>query len=368
MKFFLEKYSLAERLTLLIFSMTIFGLIMLSSVSAPMAFQKFGDSYFFLKRQIFFGFIPGAITFYFLSHGDYRRLKKYGVWFFVISVVMLISVFIPGFGAQYGSARSWVNIFGFSFQPSELVKLTFLLYLASWFEKRHISQVKSFREGFLPFISSLGVIAIFIMLQPDLGTLIMMVVIAITVFFLAGMSWRDFFLLLFGGAMFLVLTIRMAPYRMARLTAFLHPESDPLGIGYHINQALLAIGSGGIFGVGFGQSRQKFLYLPEVASDSIFAIMAEELGFLFVLFVPLAFLLFARWGIKVARESKDNFGKYVALGIVAWFTMQAFFNIGAMLGILPLTGIPLPFMSYGGTALFVSLSAAGILVSIAKET
>lgn len=361
-------HVLSKQIMIVVFGLMIFGLIMLSSVSGPFAFQKFGDSYFFVKRQILFGVIPGVIAFYFLSRWDYRKYKKYGIWFLVLSILLLSSVFIPGLGAKYGTARSWINIFGFSFQPSELAKLTFLLYLASWLEKRHTSQIKTFFSGFLPFLVTLGIVAVLIMLQPDLGTLIMMVSLSVSVFFVAGMSWRDFFLFLLGGIGFLVVAIRMAPYRLARLTAFLDPESDPLGIGYHIHQALLAIGSGGILGVGFGQSRQKFLYLPEVASDSIFAIIAEELGFIFVIFIPLAFLFFLHRGLQTARGSKDDFGKYIAIGIAVWFTLQAFLNIGAMLGILPITGIPLPFVSYGGTSLFVALSAAGILVSIAKET
>ncbi len=354
-------------LTFLIGGLAIFGLIMLSSASAPIGFQKFSDSYFYLKKQIFFGFLPGIIGFFFLSRYDYQKLKKFGLWFFLFSIFLLCLVFIPGLGAEYGTARSWLNVGGFSFQPAELVKLFFLIYVAAWCSERRDKELKTWKEGFLPFLFSTGIIATLIMLQPDFGTLFIILLMIFSVYFVAGLAWRDIVLLL-GVAVFGVWgVIRVAPYRAARILTFLHPDIDPQGVGYHIRQALIAIGGGGWIGVGLGQSRQKFLYLPEVAGDSIFAIIAEELGFLFTVFVPLAFLALAYFGLQVAMKSRDHFGKYLATGIVAWLVFQAFVNMGAMVGLLPITGLPLPFMSYGGTALLVSFLASGILVNIAKH-
>lgn len=354
-------------LTFLIGGLAVFGLIMLSSASAPVGFQKFSDSYFYLKRQIFYGFLPGMIGFFFFCRYDYKKLKKWGFWFFLLSIFLLSLVFIPGLRAEYGSAHSWISISGFSFQPAELVKLFFLIYVASWCSERRDKELKTWREGFFPFLFSVGVIAFLIMLQPDFGTLFIILLMVFSVYFVAGISWRDIFLLLGVAAFSIWGVVRVAPYRSARIFTFLHPDIDPQGIGYHIRQALIAIGGGGWIGVGLGQSRQKFLYLPEVAGDSIFAIIAEELGFLFTITVPLAFLALAYFGLVVAAKSRDHFGKYLASGIVAWLTFQAFVNMGAMVGVLPITGLPLPFISYGGTALLVSLLASGILVNIAKH-
>lgn len=355
------------RLVFLVVGLAVFGLLMLSSASAPLAFQKFGDHYFYLKRQVLFGFLPGLVAFWVLSKIDYRKFERWGTAFLIATIVLLGLVFVPGLRAEYGTAQSWINVFGLSFQPSELAKLTFLLYLSTWLASRDREERRGFKTGFVPFAIVLGAISGLILLQPDLGTLFVLVLISVATYFVGGIAIRDMALLGIAGVGSLAALIKMAPYRAQRLTTFLHPELDPQGIGYHINQALLAVGSGGIFGLGFGQSRQKFLYLPEVAGDSIFAIIAEELGFLFAIVLPLCFMALVWLGLGVARRADDNFGKYLAVGIVFWLSFQAFVNMGAMLSLLPITGIPLPFISYGGTALLVALSAAGILVNISKQ-
>lgn len=363
----MSKHHSDYRLMIAISVIVVFGLIMLSSASSPEAFQKFGDSYYYVKHQIIFGLLPGVIAFYFLSRLDYRRWKQYAFFMLISSIILLVLVFIPGLRTKYGTAKSWIYIFGFSFQPSELVKLTFLIYLASWLEKRTEKKIRDLYSGFIPFITVLGAIIFLMVLQPDIGTMSIIVLIAFIVYFIAGAPLKHLITLGAGLVAVLALLIKIAPYRAARFTTFLHPELDPKGIGYHINQALLAIGSGGFFGLGLGQSRQKFQYLPEVAGDSIFAIIAEELGFLFGLLLIVVFIFLAYEGLRVSEYAPDNFGKYLGVGIVSWFVLQAFINIGAMIGILPMTGIPLPFISYGGTALFTSLAASGILVNIAKS-
>jgi cell division protein FtsW len=283
------------------------------------------------------------------------------------SIVLLVLVYIPGIGAGFGSAKSWINFFGYSLQPSEIVKLTFLIYLVAWLSEKGEKKIKDFNEGFLPFLFVLLIVMVLIGAQPDFGTMSIIVFTALSVYFVAGGSLYYLLSLSMAGFLGLWLMIKISPYRAARLTTFLHPELDPQGIGYHINQALLAVGSGGIWGRGFGHSRQKFAYLPEVAGDSIFAVVAEELGFIISVMLVIAFVLLVIRVLRIAQNCREPFGRLLAIGIVSWFAIQAFANIGAIVGILPLTGIPLPFISYGGTSLMVCLAAAGILVNISKQ-
>ncbi|MFH2136106.1 MAG: putative lipid II flippase FtsW [Patescibacteria group bacterium] len=345
----------------------VFGLMMLSSASSPAAYEKFGDNYWYLKHQVLFGLLPGLLAFFLMSRLDYRKWKKYALPFLVVSVVLLLLVFIPGLGAGYGKAKSWINIFGMSLQPSEIVKLTFLIYLAAWLgPKRGGRDMQEAGASFIPFVVVFGIIAALMVLQPDIGTLSIIAMISIIVYFSAGAPLSHLAWISGVGMFLLFLLVKFAPYRTARLMTFLHPELDPQGVGYHINQALLAIGSGGFFGLGLGLSRQKFQYLPEVVGDSIFAVMAEELGFIFMIVFVAALVFLAIRGFKIAKNAPDGFGRLLAIGITSWFVIQSFINIGAMVGILPLTGIPLPFVSYGGTALTVCLAAAGIMANISK--
>jgi cell division protein FtsW len=344
----------------------VLGLVMLTSASGPVAYANFDDSFWYLKHQLLYGLLPGCVAFAALSRIDYRTWRAYAMHLLAASVVLLLLVFVPGLGADWGTSHSWINVFGFSLQPAEIVKLTFLIYLAALLEGKGNEGVRDLSAGLVPFLSALGIIAVLIMLQPDLGSLMVIAAIAVTVYFVAGAPWK--YLLGMGGAGFLalMLLIKSAPYRAARLMTFLHPELDPQGVGYHINQAFLAIGSGGLFGQGLGHSRQKYLYLPEVAGDSIFAVMAEEFGFVLMLAVLALILAFVLRGLRIAQEAPDAFGRYVATGIVAWIFFQTLFNVGSMVGIMPITGLPMPFVSYGGTAMMVLLAAMGVLASIAR--
>ncbi|TAL19865.1 putative lipid II flippase FtsW [Patescibacteria group bacterium] len=349
-----------------VFVLVVFGLLMLSSASGPSAYAKFGDPFWFVKHQILFGLIPGAVALFFFLRFPYRHLQKLAFPLLIVSIVLLLLVFIPGIGAKWGTSRSWISIFGYSLQPSEIVKLTFLIYLAAWLEKRG-EDVRDVSFGLLPFLLVIGTVSALLLLEPDMGGMAVIIGTALVVYFLAGAPFKHLTLVVGGGLGVLLLLISMVPYRVARFTTFLNPSLDPRGIGYHVNQALLAIGSGGIFGLGFGNSRQKFLYLPEVEGDSIFAVMAEEIGFILTLVFLFAILFFAHRGLKIARSAPDRFGQLLAGGIVAWFIIQYFVNIGGLLSLLPLTGLTLPFISYGGTSLFVSLAAIGILLNISRN-
>ncbi len=345
--------------------LVVLGLVFLSSASSAKGFREFNDSYYFLKHQVLYGLLPGLVLFFILARVEYQRLRVLALPSLIFCFVALLAVFIPGLGLSLGGARRWIDI-GISVQTSELVKLGFLIYLAAWLETKG-DDIRDWRKGFMPFVLTLGAVLALILLQPDVGTMSVVAVSAFFVYMLAGAPVTHLISLVGAGVGALWLAIKLAPYRAARLTVFLNPELDPQGIGYHINQALLAVGSGGIFGVGLGYSRQKYQYLPEVKGDSIFAVMAEEMGFIFTVLFLCLIATFLWRGLRIAARAPDAFGRYLGVGIVAWLGWQTCINMASMLNILPLTGVPFPLVSYGGTALVTSLAALGILVSISKQ-
>lgn len=344
-----------------------FGFLMLSSATAPYAVNEHNDAYFYVKSQLR-GLILGLILFWIFSRLDYRIFKKYGNWILGGIALLLLLVLIPGIGIKNGTAaRSWINLprLG-SFQPSEIAKLGLIIFFSAWLEFKTIIARSSFKNIFITFLIILGAIAGLILLQPDMGTAAIIVLIAMIIYFAAGAPLLHFGILGALGAAGSYFLVKMAPYKMARFTVFLNPSADPQGISYHINQALLAIGSGRLFGAGLGQSRQKLMYLPEVSADSIFAVIGEELGFLFAALLVAALILFLIRGLKAASGAPDFFGKILATGITGWIVVQAFINIGGMLAVMPMTGVPLPFVSAGGTALLATLAGCGILVNISR--
>lgn len=366
-------YTLVGLLLILL----MFGLIMLSSASSVAGFEKFNDPYYFVKRQLLYGVLFGLPVMWLLSRIDYHIWKRYAFALIVINIIFLILVLVPGIGVELLGARRWINLGGILFQPSELIKLTFLLYLGLWLEARQKSRaIHDLSTGFAPFMTMIGFLVLMIAgVQKDLGTMVIIAVIAIVAYFVAGAPWRHLAVIGAAGVAMLLFLVKILPlfipsfsYRANRLTVFLNPDLDPLGIGFHINQALLAIGSGGLFGVGLGHSRQKFNYLPEVATDSIFAVVAEEMGFIIALSLVALYIGIMWQGIQVAKAAPDHFGRIVAAGIVTWITFQAIVNIMAMLSLLPLTGIPLPFVSYGSTSMVTLLAAVGILINISRQT
>jgi len=354
-------------LIITIFILVVFGLIMVASSSSVISYERFGNNSYYLRHQFFFGALLGLIAWLLFSKIDYHKWQKWSFLLLLFTLILLILVFVPGIGLGYKGARRWIGFGSFSFQPTELLKLTFVLYLATWLSKRK-EQVSDFFHGFFSFVVILGVISFLIILQPDLGTLSIVLLTAVIIYYLAGARIPHLVTIgVFLGFVF-VLLVLVAPYRMERFTVFLGSETDPQGVSYHINQALIAEGSGGLWGLGFGQSRQKYNYLPEVSGDSIFAVICEELGFFRVLSLIALFLVLMYQGFKIARRSPDLFGKLLAGGITSWLSFQAFVNILAMIGLIPLTGIPLPLVSYGGSAMVISLIGVGIVTNISKQT
>lgn len=342
----------------------VFGLIMLASASVAVGLARFGDGNFFIKRQLV-AFALGLVFALFAYRVEYRKLQVISWPFLALSLFLMLLVFIPWPGAGTGADR-WLNFGLFTFQPSEMAKLSLIFYLAAWLESRH-RHLTTFKHGLLPFVGLMFLLFVLLIAQPDLGTLIIIGVIGMSMYLVGGARISHFVLLIAAGLIILVITTALAPYRMNRVTAFLNPSQDPQNTAYHINQALITIGSGGFFGRGLGHSRQKFLYLPETSSDSLFAVIGEEMGFVGGGAVIILFLIVLRQGIRVARRAPDNYGKLIVAGIIAWFTGQAFINIGAMMRVLPLTGVPLPLMSYGGSALVMTMAAAGVLLNISRR-
>ncbi|MEK7651353.1 MAG: putative peptidoglycan glycosyltransferase FtsW [Patescibacteria group bacterium] len=345
--------------------LVIFGLVMLTSASSDLSKARFGDSYYYLKHQILFGILPGLVGFFAAFFINYQNWKKWGIWFLAGSVILLLLVFTPlGFKA-YGSER-WLSIGGVGFQPGELVKITFLIYMAAWIGKSQ-SRGKNLREGFIPFmILSAGVLMPLI-LQPSTTIAVLILGAVLAMYFTAGAKIRFLFsvgaITLFAVAALLFIT----PYRMERVLGFLNPASDPLGKTYQINQTLIAIGSGGLTGVGYGRSTTKLHYLPEPIGDSIFAVIAEELGFIGSIALIFFFLLFVWRGLAIAKGASDAFGRLLGIGFMTIIGLQVFVHIGANSGLIPLTGVPLPFVSYGGTALAVFLTMSGLMVNISMK-
>lgn len=363
-----EKKQIDKTLLTIILTLSVFGLIMISSASVLYSQTRFNDPNYFLTHQFLYGFLPGVLVLYIFSRIDYHFWKKFAVPFFIISIVALILVFIPGIGKNIYGASRWINLGPISFQPSEMAKLAIILYLGAWLTGRGRERVKDIYEGMIPFLGILAVMSFLIIKQPDTGTLMVVVLISIIMFFISGANLSHIWGIFIGGGVILAGLIAMAPYRLNRILVFLNPSHDPQGVGYQITQALLAVGSGGVLGVGLGHSRQKFNYLPEPVGDSIFAIVGEELGMLGAVVVVMFFIFFALRGLKIAKNAPDDFGKIVAMGIVSWVIFQAFVNISAILAIIPLTGIPLPFISYGGTSFVFLMVGMGILLNISKQS
>ncbi|MCK4919167.1 MAG: putative lipid II flippase FtsW [Candidatus Pacebacteria bacterium] len=360
----MKSHEIDKTLLLIVGLLSSIGLVAISSAGVVMSYNKFGYNHYYLLHQFMYGFLPGIIALLILQKIDYRIFKKNMLLFLIITIILLFVVFIPGLGLGLKGANRWISIAGISFQPSEFIKLTFILYIAVWFEKNK----KDFSNLLIPFIVLIFVISIPLIKQPDVGTLSIIILTAAIMYFAYGAKIKNILLLGVGGLAGLLFLIKIAPYRMDRFMVFLHPEIDPQGIGYQINQALLAFGSGGLFGLGFGQSRQKFNYLPEPIGDSIFAIIGEEFGLFGLCVIVVLFLFFALRGYKIASNAPDDFGKLVAIGITSLITFQAIINMAAITSLLPLTGIPLPFISYGGSNLIVSLAAVGILLNISKHS
>lgn len=349
-----------------IFALLIVGITMVYSASMVSAEYNFADTFYFVKRQLLFAGV-GVIGMFFIMMIPYSTWEKYAKIILLSCFILLLLVLIPGIGMVRGGAQSWIGIGAFSIQPSEFMKLGLIIFLASYLATNQ-KYITSFKKGFLPSLFLIFAAFGLIMLQPDLGTGVVLVLTSMIMVFAAGARLSHFFGLASLGLIGFVLLILSAPYRISRITAFLNPWENPLGDGFQIIQSLYAIGPGGLMGVGLGNSLQKYFYLPEPQTDFIFAILAEELGFIGGIAVIGLFLLLLWRGIKVSLESPDQFGRFLALGIVSMLAIQAMINISVVIGLIPVTGITLPFLSYGGSSLTLTLCSVGVLLNISKYT
>ena len=316
--------------------------------------------------QLFFGIGGGTIALFILSTVNYRTYRPIALYLFIGSLILTLCVFIPGFGFEYGGARRWLSLFGFSFQPSELLKITSVIFVAAWLSNAR-AQLTDFKSGLIPFVGILAVIAVALLAQPDTDTFVVIALACGAMYLAAGAPWRDILIMGTGLLVAVALLAFMRPYVMDRMLTFLDPAADPLGSGYQIQQSLIAIGSGGIAGRGFGQSIQKFNYLPEPIGDSVFSVAAEEFGFIGSAIIVLAFSAFAIRGLKIASRTSDYFGGLLCVGIVILVVAQSFMNIASMVGIIPLSGMPLLFISHGGSAPVITLAAMGVVLNVARH-
>lgn len=358
----------ADFLLLLTISILIvIGLAVLYSASTVESYQKFGNTSYYFIRQLISGGLVGIVLMLICMRVDYHFWQKASVVLVPISLILLVLVKIPHLGFSSGGATRWLHIGPVLFQPSELAKLTVIIFLSSWLSRRKDSINKDFSEILPPLIIT-GLFAGLILWQPDMGTMLVLVLTALVMFFVGGVSIKKIFTWIIGGGFISSILIWLEPYRIKRILTFFDPSHDPLGISYQINQAILAIGSGGWWGLGYGLSRQKYNYLPEAIGDSIFAVMAEELGFIRTSFVLALFAFLTIRGIYISLSSADLFGKILGVGIATWIGLQVCINVSSILGLLPLTGITLPLFSHGSSSLIVILAGLGILLNISKKT
>lgn len=357
-KFAKQNKSFDKNLLILVLTLVVGGIVAIADVSAPQSLNNYGNKFYMLGQQATAAGI-GVIAFFIISKIKYTFWEKLGTPLFFLSLGLLVLVLIQSIGVSALGARRWISFGPVNFQPSEIVKFTICIYFA---------KVAAGKKGPLSYFIPLALIAGLIMLQPDLGTTLVVLLIGFSQIFVAGVPILYILGSGVAGVIGVLILILTSPYRRARLTTFIEGTTDPLGESYHIRQILLGLGSGGIFGVGFGASRQKYLFLPEASTDSIFAVLGEELGLIGALAIILLFVLFVLRGLKIAKNSPDKFASVLAAGISAWIGGQAFLNIASMVSLVPLTGIPLPFISYGGSSLVMILAACGILVNISKFT
>ncbi len=344
--------------------LVIFGLVTLASASSHLGQTKFNDSLYYLKHQMLYGLSVGLIGFFAAYKIHYRRYEKIAVFLLILSIAALVLVFTP-LGFKAGGAERWVQIGPITFQPAELLKITFVLYLAAWLARQG-ERHQSFYKGFVPLFIVLAIIAGILFKQPATTTVVIIVASALIIYFVSGAKLRYIAAVGSAGIAVVALLVYLTPYRLERVSNFLQPDANPLAGGYHINQALIAIGSGGLTGVGFGQSTTKIQYLPEPIGDSIFAVIAEEFGFIGSLALIAIFAALVLKILFLARKIKDKFGKLLLVGFASIIGIQVFINIAAISGIIPLTGVPLPLISYGGTTLAVFMTMGGMIVNISK--
>ena len=358
--FKLAEYDLV--LLMMVVALTCFGVVMIYSASSVMAAKNFHDGAFFLKRQAVFALFGFGIALAAMRI-DYHVWRKLAVPLLLLSLILLVLVLVPGIGGKVKGASRWIKLPGFNLQPSEFTKIALIMYMAYSIDKKQ-DRIRSLTAGFLPYMVVLMVLLGLLLQQPDLGAALTLAAVTVTMLFAAGT--RLVFIL--GSAMvalpFLVFLVTQSAYRLKRIKAYLNPEQDPTGIGWQITQSKYAFGAGGIFGQGLGEGKQKLFYLPEAHTDFILSVVGEELGFIGVLIIIGMFFILVQRAMRIAMAAQDSFGRFLALGIAVLFAVEATVNMGVVTGILPTKGLALPFLSYGGSSLVVSLFAVGVLLNI----
>lgn len=360
----------AESATLLMITigaLLLLGLIMILSASFVTSYAEYGSSFLFIKKQVLWAAI-GVVAFVAFVRIDYHKLRGWGYVLLATVLIALFAVLIPGIGIVAGGSSRWLNLGPLSLQPSELGKLALILFAADVFSRKEPSTMREFGHTVLPMVPVLGILGLLIMAQPDMGTTLLIGIIGFGMLFLAGSPMRYLVGMGTASGALAVLAALAEPYRRERMLAFMDPWKDPLNTGYQTIQSLIALGSGGWFGVGIGASRQKWMFVPNAHTDFIYSILGEELGLLGTLVVLGMFAFLAYLGIRVARRAPDRFGMFIAAGVTLWMAFQALINIGAVTATLPVTGVPLPLVSFGGSSLVVSLVGMGILTNIARQT
>lgn len=344
--------------------LVLFGLVVLNSASSNLGQTKFGDSFYYLKHQIYYGLSFGLAGFFLAYKIYYRHFQKFALILLLASIVFLALVFTP-LGFKAGGAERWIRVGPITFQPAEFAKFAVILYLAAWLAGQG-QRGKDFLSGFVPFLILMALVAGLLFKQPATTTVVLILASAMIVYFVSGAQLTYLIGTSAAALAVIAVLVYLTPYRLQRVTSFLNPDADTSAGGYHLNQALIAIGSGGITGVGYGQSTSKISFLPEPIGDSIFAVLAEEFGFVGSVSVVALFGVLVLKTFLLAKKTKDKFGKYLLVGFGSLIGLQVFVNIGAISGLLPLTGVPLPFISYGGTALAVFMTMGGIIANISR--
>lgn len=347
--------------------LVIFGLIILSSASSDLGKLKFNDTYYYLKHQITYGLTIGILGFLITSFLYYKNFQKIAVLLLVINIILLVLVFTPLGTFHNKEASRWIEIGPISIQPAELLKISFIVYLAAWLSNAKKKR-ENIYEGFLPFLAILCLIAFLIFFQPATTTFIIVMLSAIIIYFLSGVKLSYIAGIIILAILGISLLIYLTPYRYERVMSYFNKEAKLQTANYQLEKSLIAIGSGGVSGIGFGKSTDKYTHLPEAIGDSIFAIIAEELGFIGSIFTISIFTILISRGLQIAKKSSDRFGYLTAFGLTSIIAIQVFVHIASVSGLIPLTGVPLPFISYGGTSLAVFLTMTGIIVNISKYT
>lgn len=339
-----------------VFGLVLFGVIMVFDASIVESYYQFADKYHFAKLQLMWSGI-GIIALIISAYIPLKWVRSISPAIFALAIILLVLTLIPGLGVKVQGARRWLSIGNIQLQPSELTKLAAAIYFPAWLTKHQ-------RLG--PFITLMGILVVLLMLEPDLGTTLIIVGMTLSLFFVSGAKLRTIAGIIVGGTLLGFILIAGSSYRRARLQTFLDPTGDPLGASYHIRQVLLSLGSGGLTGTGIGRSRQKYQYLPEATTDSIFAVIAEETGFIGASFMIIIFLVIISRGLQLTRHITDSYAQLLAIAIISWLALQSILNLAAMVSLVPLTGLPLPLISYGGSSLVTMMAGIGLLLNTTR--